>query len=298
MMQRSETEFLSGGLRCRAWHYVPENANGAAIVMAHGLGGTRHCSLDKYARLFAQDGFNVLLFDYRYLGDSDGEPRQLILPERQVEDWLAAIAYARKLPGVDGARIGLWGSSYSGGHVMVAAARDGRVKAVTAQCPMLDGMAATKQLIRYAGLGYALKLVGAGLRDAINDKLGRAPVRIPLIAQPGEVAFMSSADALPGYSALTPDDWRNEACARLALVGGNYQPVKFASKLPCKALIISCEQDSVAPAEVCHEFARRAGSKVRLESWDIGHFDVYQAEYFERASQIQLEHFREELVTA
>ena len=290
-MQRLDTEFLSDGTLCRAWHYQPATPNGAAIVMAHGLGGTRHCDLDKYARPFAEDGFSVLVFDYRYLGDSEGEPRQLILPERQLQDWAAAIAHARTLDGVDPECIGLWGSSYSGGHVMVAAARDGRVRAVSSQCPMLDGQAASNELIRYAGIGYALKLLSAGVRDALAAALGREPVRIPLTAVPGEVAFMSAPDAVPGYGALTPDNWRNEACARLGLVGGTYRPIKFAELLPCQALVFVCEMDSVAPASAAHAFARKAGKRVELVSLPIGHFDIYQEPHFSDVLARQRAHF-------
>jgi len=130
---RRDVEFKSGGITCRAWAYAPAGHTEPAapsiaapcIVMAHGLGGTRDAALEPYAERFAQAGFHVLLFDYRHLGASDGEPRQLISIARQVDDWAAAIAYARSMPGVDPARIALWGCSLSGGHVLMAAARDG-----------------------------------------------------------------------------------------------------------------------------------------------------------------------------
>ena len=95
---RREVAFLSDGVTCRAWAYVPDAAVPRplpCIVMAHGLSGTRNASLEPYAERFAAAGFYVVLFDYRYLGDSDGEPRQLISIPRQLEDWKSAIAFAR-----------------------------------------------------------------------------------------------------------------------------------------------------------------------------------------------------------
>lgn len=222
---RRDVEFDSAGTTCRAWFYAPE-ASGArpCIVMAHGLGGTRDAGLEPYAEAFRAAGYGVLLFDYRHFGASDGEPRQLLSVPRQLDDWAAAIACARRLPGVDAGRIALWGSSFSGGHVIVAAARDGRIAAVSAQGPMMDGRAAVLNLLRYAGVGTLLRLSAAGLRDQLGAWLGRAPVYVPLIAPPGGFAAMSSADAESGYRAIVPPGWRNQMSARLALQLPLYRP--------------------------------------------------------------------------
>ncbi len=95
------------------------------MVLAHGFGALKEGGPIRTAERFAAEGFAGLAFDYRYFGESGGEPRQLLDVKRQLEDWRAAIAFARTLDGVDGERIGLWGSSYSGGHVMALAADDG-----------------------------------------------------------------------------------------------------------------------------------------------------------------------------
>ena len=93
-------------------------------------GHSRHQRLVDYARGFAAAGLDVVLFDYRGFGGSGGSPRQLVSASRQRRDYHAAIAAARRLPGVDPERIVLWGISYSGGHVVRVAAEDGRVAAV------------------------------------------------------------------------------------------------------------------------------------------------------------------------
>ena len=71
-----------------------------------------------FAEHFCKNGFAVVLFDYRYQGDSDGEPRGQIFPWEQIEDFRTAITFASKQPEVDGDRVGIFGSSYSGGHVI------------------------------------------------------------------------------------------------------------------------------------------------------------------------------------
>ena len=74
-------------------------------------------------------------------GASDGSPRQEVDPIAQIRDYRDAITFAETLPGTDPARIGVWGSSYSGGHVLIVAAIDRRVKCVVSQVPMVSGLA-------------------------------------------------------------------------------------------------------------------------------------------------------------
>jgi len=260
--------------------------------MAPGLGGTREAGLEPYASRFADAGYFVLLFDYRHFGASDGEPRQLLSIARQLEDWAAAIAFARHHPAIDAGRIALWGTSFSGGHVLVAAVRDGRVAAVSAQGPLMDGLAAVLNLIHYAGLGMVLRLVGAGLRDVAHAVLGRPSVYVPIVAPPGQLAAMSTPDAEPGYRAITPPDWRNEATARLALTIGLYRPIRYARRLPCPILILACADDSVAPIRAAVATAERAGNKAELKIYPgTGHFDIYVGAGFERSSADQLAFF-------
>ena len=117
---RSDISFQSGGLTCRGWLYRPDGAAGdvPAIVMSHGFSATRHMGLAPFAERFCAAGFAVLVFDYRCLGDSDGDERGRIVPQEQHDDLRAAIGFIAAQPGIDAARIGLWGTSYSGGHVL------------------------------------------------------------------------------------------------------------------------------------------------------------------------------------
>ena len=155
-----EITFTSGNDRCSAWHF---RARGDAfsgeggrpcVVMAPSFGGTRDNSLTEYAEGFAAAGIDAVLFDYRGFGASGGSPRQLVSVRRQREDYHAALAAVRLLPGVDPARIVLWGSSYAGGHVVAVAAQDGRVGATISLTPAMDGLSVIVQLGRVSGLRY------------------------------------------------------------------------------------------------------------------------------------------------
>lgn len=292
----NDISFQSHGTTCRGWWYSqlkPDQASGPCVVMAHGLGGTRDAGLDPYARRFATAGFRVLLFDYRYFGVSDGQPRQLISIRRQLQDWAAAINFCRRQPQVEPDRIGLWGTSFSGGHVLVAAARDPRIAAVSSQGPMMDGLAAVLNMARYAGWGHLLRMAGLGLVDRVRGWLGMAPLYIPLVAKPGQMAAMATQDAEPGFRAIAPPDWRNEACARLALTIGSYRPIRYAGRLNCPILIQVCMADSVAPPDAAIETARRAGDRAELIRYEgLGHFDIYIGDGFARAIADQLAFFQ------
>jgi pimeloyl-ACP methyl ester carboxylesterase len=295
---RCDVAFDSHGVTCRAWVYAhrPVAARSSpCIVMAHGLGGTRDCALDPYARAFAAAGFFVLLFDYRRLGASDGTPRQLISIPDQLKDWAAAIAAARALPGVDPQRIGLWGTSLSGGHVLIAAARDPAVAAISAQCPMLDGAAAARMLRKDAGWRAIARLAAVALFDKARALLGMAPYYVPLVAPPGGLAAMASHDALEGMRAIVPADWRNEVAARLLFVLPCYRPIRAAAKVKCPALIIACRDDSVTSTKAAVATAALMGDKAQFIELPIGHFDIYLGEWFERSSSEQISFFREAL---
>lgn len=298
--ERSDCVFGSCDASCVAWHYrplepaLPSAAGSPCIVMAHGFGGTRDAGLEAFAECFADAGLHVLLFDYRHFGASEGEPRQLVSIGRQQADWHAAIAHARELEGVDGERIGLWGTSFSGGHVVAVAAADPEVAAISSQVPMLDGMATLRALIRNAGIGPVARVSLAGLRDQAAAMAGAGPVTLPIVGAPGELAAMSTPDALPGYTAITPPDWVNRFCARVMLGLANYRPIRAARRLRCPALFIGCTRDAITPPEPTRRAAQLAPDAELLEL-DMGHFDIYVGEGFARASSAQRDFFLKRL---
>lgn len=299
-----DVSFGSGDASCAAWHYVPRvdhlagSAGSPCIVMAHGFGGTRNAGLEPYAQTFATAGFHVLLFDYRHFGASGGEPRQLIHIRRQLTDWHAAIAHARTLSGVDGNRIGLWGTSFSGGHVVVVAAEDDSVAAISAQAPMLDGFATLQSLVRHAGLSAVAQASLAAMRDQAAAISGASPVMLPIVGAKGEVAGMSTEDALAGYKAITPVDWDNRFCARVMLAVPTYRPIRMVPKLKCPSLFIACSKDLITPPAPVRRAAGIAGDRSHIVELDMGHFDVYRGEGFTASSSSQLDFFCEALAVA
>src|SRR5438045_5084000 len=191
---RLEVAFRSAGDECRAWLFMPDAERPPLVILGHGLGATREFGLEPYAERFADAGIAALVFTYRHFGDSGGQPRQLLDIERQLGDWAAALAYARNLDGIDHDRIALWGTSFAGGHVLEAAARDGAVAAVVSQCPFTDGLAAT----RAASPRSLARAVVPALRDELARVRRKPPVLVPPAGPPGSRALMASPDSAPG----------------------------------------------------------------------------------------------------
>ena len=148
--ERFDVSFASGAEECGAWLYLPDGASAErpvpVIVMAHGLGAVKALGLDAFAERFRNAGYACLVFDYRHFGGSSGEPRELLAIDRQLEDWRAAVAFARCLPECDADRVILWGTSFAGGHVTITAADDPRIAAAIAQNPFTDGRASAMTL--------------------------------------------------------------------------------------------------------------------------------------------------------
>jgi len=92
-MTRRDIAFDAEGITLRGWFYPAEGASGpaAAVVMAHGFSAVKEMYLDSFAEVFAAGGLNVLVFDNRCFGASDGQPRQEIDPWAQVRDYRHAI---------------------------------------------------------------------------------------------------------------------------------------------------------------------------------------------------------------
>lgn len=281
---RQDVEFSSDGTTCRGWLTFPADVKKPVplVLMAHGFGATRDMHLEQYARRFNAAGMTTLIFDYRGFGGSDGEPRNRLNAQHEIADWHAALKFARALPGVDTTRIALWGTSFAGGLVISVAAQDGKVAATVSQCPLLDGLAAALEIARYAGPLSLLRISGHGLVDVARSLFGLSPHYVPIVAKPGEVGAMTSADAWDGYTRLAPPGFRNEVTARTALTVPLFRPITDAARVNCPALLQICETDSVAPVSATEKAARLI-ARAEVVRYPVGHFDVYFGAPFERS---------------
>ncbi len=289
---RSDVSIPSNGETLAAYLYRPEaDGDVPCVVMAHGFSATRDDGLPAYAEAFADAGMAVVLFDYRHFGASSGEPRQLLDIGRQQDDYRAAIAYARKLDGVDPARVALFGSSFSGGHVVAVAAGDPQIAAVVSQCPFADGIA----VLRKVPPKNALIATARGVADQAAAIARRPPVMMPAVGAPGTFAVMTAPEAEPGFAAIVDEGslWQNSVTARVMLTVAMYRPVTKAASLAMPLLVCVCDSDDTTPPEGAVKMAERA-PRGELKHYPYGHFEIY---HDPQARADQVEFLTRQLVT-
>jgi uncharacterized protein len=285
-MARRDIEFDAEGVTLRGWFYAGQGgAPGPAVVMAHGFSAVKEMYLDSFAEVFAGAGLNVLVFDNRCFGASDGEPRQEIDPWAQVRDYRHAITYAGTLPEVNPERIGVWGSSYSAGHVMVVAAIDRRVKAVVSQVPLISGHDNLRALVRADFI--------AGFREQFDaDRLarfrGEAPVMVPVVdPDPLAPSALPTADSWEWFSETgktRAPAWRNEVTLRSVEMFTEYEPGIYLPYVsPTPLLLVVAAGDHLVPSELAIAAFERAHQPKELVILPDGHFDAY-VKGFEAAS--------------
>lgn len=283
---RKDIAFQSGGLTVRGWYYGPPAGadKAAAIVMSHGFSAVKEQGIAGYAEAFNAAGFAVVLYDHRYLGASDGAERGRIIPQEQHDDVRAALGWIAAQPGVDPDRIGLWGSSYSGGHALFMGAFDPRVKVVVAQAPALDVAHSLLSLAGRDGFNAYLTLLAG---DHARRNAGGASGRIQVATPPGEPSVLGSPDSHAWFHSFgdAAPNWEPtttlESLARMA----EYQPAAYIDLIaPKPLLMIAATSDSLIPITQARAAMARAGEPKKFIEIDCGHYDFYEGRpHFHRA---------------
>ncbi len=296
---RTDIEFKTeDGTVLRGWHYRPDGGGPRfpTVVMAHGFSAVKEMYLDRYAERFAAHGIASLVYDNRNFGASDGEPRQEIDPQQQIRDYRDAITFAETLAQTDAARIGVFGSSYSGAHVLVVGAIDRRVKCVVSQVPLVSGWRNARRLIRadqFAGLQAMFD------QDRRARYRGEAPMMIPVTTdEPGGAAALPTADSwtfMNGTRDLRAPAWRNEVTLRSVEMFTEYEPGAWIGHIsPTPLLMLVALQDHLTVADEALAAYERALQPKKLVMLKGGHFEAY-VEDFEVAGGAACDWFVEHL---
>lgn len=312
--------------KIHAWIYAPkffvESSKFPLIIMAHGIGGQKDFGLEKYAVEFVLNESIVVIFDYRHFGGSDGSPRNLIDPARLVDDWISVIRFvfeeaAKPNSSIDLDKIGLWGTSFAGGHVLSSMAElidKGIVeyypKCIVSQVPHLNGFKTSIRSIRKRGLFLTLRFLMAGIQDVFRDFLGMSPAYIPISGRQHQLSLMSLDDeSLASYFSKIPKPearlggWENRAPARIGFYLRKYSPIlrlkrsvipfihknllSHKKNATPRFLFIGADRDDLCPIEDIKE-ALQIFPVVdsihppiaHLFSRNASHFDIYHGEHF------------------
>ena len=292
-MKHDEITFDSHGTTCAARHWtgigsaLETDAGRPVVVMAHGLAGTVDSGLVPFAESLAEAGMDVVAFDYRGFGASQGSPRQRVRVDDQVDDYRAALAAAQRLPGVDASRVVLWGVSLAGGHVLQVAVGRDDVAAVVSLTPLVDGLAAARHAVGHHRPSTMLRSTVSGVRSRVSGARGGRPVTMPVVARPGEVGALPLDGCYEDYLSIAGPTWVNEVDADVALELGSRDAAKAAKQLRVPMLVQIADFDRSAPPRAAAKAAFNARAEVRHYPCD--HFDVWPGkQWFDAASAHQV----------
>ena len=282
MTERLDIEFgAEGAVELGGWLYVPAGPGPhPAITMAHGYALVKEHALEPFAQAFADDGFVVLLHDHRGFGTSGGEPRQDVDPWRQIADWRRAISFLESRPEVDPERIGLWGTSYAGGHAIVLGATDRRLRCVVAMVPTISGY---EQGLRRVPPDGVVALEQAFAEDERAQARGEPPRYTALVsADPAVPASYRSPDAVDFFLQPLPEGtrWENAVTVRSTRAARMYEPGMWVDRVsPTPLLMVVAINDTVTVADLALAAYERALEPKRLELIPSGHFGPYLSSF-------------------
>lgn len=329
LYHRSTISLESHSETIDAWLYSPKvkegsSPSGKCVLMAHGLGAQKDQGLHRYADVFASNEFAVLIMDYRNFGGSSGMPRNLVDPARHVEDYLQAIQWisSSNQSLVQCSSLALWGTSFAGGHVLVAAAtvataaspRPGNsnltsssssslIKAVISQIPHLDGRTASLASIKKRGVLSTVRLVILGLVDQLRANLFNLPalyVRLINDEESHQLAFMLvSKPELEIYYGRHPKvllgGWKPWVPARFALYLSRYSPIKALPKLDVPVLFISASKDALCSPDVIRAASEKCRGSCEVLELETDHFSVYSGSFFDVSTKRMVEFLNQNL---
>jgi len=283
------------GFELGAWLFRPESAgNFPAITMAHGFAGTKEHGIERFAREFAAAGFVVLVHDHRNFGSSGGELRGDIDPWQQIADWRRAISYLEARPEVDATRIGLWGTSFAGGHAIVLGATDRRLRCVVVQIPTISGYEQGLRRVSPEALPALEHLFDEDERAQLR---GEPPRRQAAVSADAAIpAAYRSLEALDFYLQPVPVGvWENEITLRSTRAARLYEPGNWISRVaPTPLLVVVAREDKVTLTDLALRAYERALEPKRLAMIPGGHFAPY-LDQFSKAAAAATTWFREHL---
>ena len=294
---RADIEFDADGTTLRGWLYTPETGSPphSTVVMAHGFSAVKEMGLDDYAAVFAAAGLAVIVYDNRNLGTSDGEPRFEIDPNAQMRDYGHALTYASSLHLVDENRIGLWGTSYTGGLVLNVAALDRRVKCVVSQVPYLHGLETMEQVSPLDSFKDFYRMIDEERRSLAA---GNPPNTVPVYTDDPSKPETSAGRLTHAFFSTYLSKgvaWENKFTIRSLELRLEYDAVSFIDRIsPTPLMMIVANDDNITPTGIALRAYERALPPKKLVMIEGHHYRAY-LDAFDESSQAAREWFAEHL---
>ncbi|HGM5456824.1 TPA: alpha/beta hydrolase [Serratia marcescens] len=266
---------VDGDIYLGARLYVPTGRGPfPAITMAHGYGGTFGHGLEKFAQKFVEKNFAVILHDHRGFGESEGEPRHDIDPWQQIKDWRRVITYLESREEVDEKRIGIWGTSYAGGHAIVLGATDRRLRCVVSQVPTISGYEQGLRRVNPDRTSDFDAMLARDERAQLKGQIGYQPL---VSSDPYIAASYHDPEAVAFYQQpLTRSNWENKVTIRSTRLARMYEPGHWVSRVsPTPLLMLVAQQDKLTLTDLELAAYEDAHEPKKLVFIKGGHFAPY-----------------------
>ncbi|MFW5966437.1 MAG: alpha/beta hydrolase [Persicimonas sp.] len=286
-----EVTFYSEGVEIAADFGLPDDYTAGeqrgAVAFVHGFGITKDIWFPDYARALREAGYITLRFDFRFFGESGGQPRQRLIPMQQVIDTRAAASYLRGREEVDADKVGLYGTSFGCGISAVAAAKDENIACIV-------GTAGPADCLRQFRFGSGF--------DDFHDKVRR---KRATFIETGEADYLD----IPRMMQRDPQeekqlrelaeerDWRPEITFESMYDILEFKPEDFASEIsPAAAMWIYVKDDILVPlSEGKSYYAKSREPKELVILEGVDHAEIYDGEARKRVLSHAIRWFEEHM---
>ena len=275
-MHIDEIYFRSEDGWCDALLYRPTSFTDESryIVMAHGLGGEKNFLLERFAHEYCENGFGVLLFDYRSFGSSySGKlPWHVIDPEAQIQDYLNAVTFLEESCSLNVCSVHLWGFSLSGGHVLKIAQtiNSSIIKNAYVVAPF-----SKKGCVE---LPFAIKSVLYLSLNLFSLVLFRSHTHIPIVAKDGAFGLANFPGVLEAFEYMRPKNssWQNKTPAVSLLRLMSYSPLKSGGSFLIPTAVCTAQKEEVLDNSLLFECLPQFSHSEQIS---CSHFDVLKEKH-------------------
>jgi uncharacterized protein len=291
-MKQRVVHFYSAGCKLEGDYFLPDDIKPGekrpGIVLCHGYSGIRPLILPDYAQVFVEAGYPCLTFDYRGYGGSEGTKYRIMAME-QIEDIRNAITYLETLPEVNADRIGIWGTSNGGAHIVTTAGLDQRVKCAVGQVGYGDGWRLLMDIRSPAEREALLKLLAADRKQRVlTGKGGHADTATLLASPQTKAAFAAGIPEVPALYCEIP--WESAESTM------EYRPIDYAARIAPRALmLIGAEKDDLCKIDGYKAVFDAAKEPKKWVQYPIGHYEIYQPEWVAPSAKAATEWFDQHL---
>lgn len=291
-MKQRVVYFYSAGCKLEGDYFLPEDMKPGekrpGIVLCHGYSGIRPLILPDYAKVFVEAGYPCLTFDYRGYGGSEGTKYRIMAME-QIEDIRNAITFFETLPEVNADRIGIWGTSNGGAHIVTTAGLDQRVKCAVGQVGFGDGWRLLMDIRSPAEREALLKLLAADRKQRVlTGKGGHADTATLLASPQTKAAFSAWLPEVPALYCEIP--WESAESTM------EYRPIDYAARIAPRALmLIGAENDDLCKIDGYKAVFDAAKEPKKWVQYPIGHYEIYQPEWVAPSAKAATEWFDQHL---